>query len=95
VKVRQVGSKKPGKFRLAVTLTRGNRSCEVIARMPLVKGGLWVINEAARREAFRKLGAVWDDPNAGVTSAITLRCVDRSGWHTYTLYPAEAAKEEA
>lgn len=78
-------------LRLPVTLTceRTGKTARIIARPPNILGGIWIISERARREACKRMGADWDDPNPKITGTATVRAVDRNGYHTFTIYPKD------
>ncbi|MGQ0595865.1 hypothetical protein [Aquabacterium sp.] len=77
---------------LEVLLTnqRTGAKTTVKARRPNHYAGIWSITERTRRDAFKRIGADWRDPNPGVASSSTIRAVDADGWHTFTLYRMEA-----
>lgn len=74
--------------RIKATFTNKNngQKTNVYLRTPMVVGGMWTISEGARRAAFKRIGADWDDHNPGVVSTATARAVDSSGWNTFTIY---------
>ena len=56
-------------------------------RAPNLAGGIWVCNERARQDAFRRIGCDTSAlANPRVESSHTFRAIDFDGWHTYTLY---------
>lgn len=69
-----------------LTNTRNGRTTTVRILPPSFHGGMWHMSERARRSSFARIGAEWEDPNAGVISDKTIRAVDTNGWHTYTIW---------
>ena len=73
-------------MRATLTNERNGKQTHVHLRAPSIAGGIWIMSERARRAAFKRIGADWQDTNAGVVSSHTARAVDADGYHTFTIY---------
>lgn len=78
-------------MRITATLknNRNGQTTAVRLRPPFINAGMWIMSERARRAAFNRIGADWQDTNSGVTASHTIRAVDDTGYHSYTIWTGE------